>query len=76
MAELGGMNLNEEITPKKVEQYQRITTERHITVDQLPEEQRFSRLSTQTKHFIDTIKMIAYRAETSMVHIIREQTGA
>ena len=96
LAEFGGMNLNEEIAPKKVEQYQRIkgelreeitqlqvdiegfkqkrkATVRHITVAQLPEKQRFSRLSTQTKHFIDTIKMIAYRAETSMVHIVREQ---
>ncbi len=76
LAEFGGMNLIEEIAPEKVEQYQRITTERHITVAQFPEEQRFSRLSTQTKHFIDTVKMLAYRAETSMVHKIREQTGS
>jgi hypothetical protein len=32
----------------------------------LPEEDRFSRLRTERKHFVDTIKMIAYRAESSM----------
>lgn len=44
----------------------------HITVDQLPVEQRFDRLSTQSKHLIDTIKMIAYRAETSMASVLKE----
>ncbi len=51
----------------------RKAVDRHITMGQLPEEKRFSRLSTQTKHFVDTIKMIAYRAETAMVHVVREQ---
>jgi len=32
-----------------------------------------SRLSTQSKHFIDTIKMIAYRAETAMAQTLREK---
>ncbi|MEE8306577.1 MAG: hypothetical protein V3R81_04885, partial [Gammaproteobacteria bacterium] len=41
-------------------------TPRHITVQQLPEDQRFEQLSTPTKHLIDTIKMIAYRSETAM----------
>ena len=45
---------------------------RHISVDELPEEQRFRRLSTQSKHLLDTIKMIAYRAETAMANILRE----
>jgi hypothetical protein len=31
------------------------------------------RLSTQSKHLIDTIKMIAYRAETAMVQIVRQK---
>ena len=34
-------------------------TARHITVDELPEEERFQQLSTPSKHLIDTIKMIA-----------------
>jgi hypothetical protein len=41
-------------------------------VSELPEEARFERLSTQSKHFIDTIKMIAYRAETAMAHLLPE----
>jgi hypothetical protein len=38
----------------------------------LPPEARFDRLSTQSKHFIDIIKMIAYRAETAMAQILRQ----
>lgn len=45
----------------------------HLTFKDLPEDQRFERLAVQSKHFIDTIKMIAYRAETAMVHVLRDQ---
>ena len=38
----------------------------------LPEEDRFPRLRTERKHFIDTIKMIAYRAESSLASLLRE----
>jgi len=51
---------------------QRHNTEHHIPVKSLPEEERFTRLRTERKHFLDTIKMIAYRAETSLVSILRE----
>ncbi|MGH8523963.1 MAG: putative transposase [Gammaproteobacteria bacterium] len=51
----------------------RKAVKQHITVAELPEEARFQRLSTQSKHFIDTIKMIAYRAETAMAYVLREQ---
>jgi hypothetical protein len=44
----------------------------HIKVKDLPEEEQFRQLSTQSKHFIDTIKMIAYRSETAMANLIRE----
>jgi len=47
-------------------------TQRHITVDELPEAARFRQLSTRSKHLIDTIKMIAYRAETAMANSLRE----
>jgi hypothetical protein len=47
-------------------------TEHHIPVKSLPEEDRFTRLRTERKHFIDTLKMIAYRAETSMASLLRE----
>ena len=45
----------------------------HLAVKDLPEEQRFKRLAVQSKHFIDTIKMIAYRAESAMVHVVRDE---
>jgi hypothetical protein len=54
---------------------QRKATPHHIPVKDLPEKDRFTRLLPERKHFIDTIKMIAYRAETSMVSIIREKLG-
>ena len=50
----------------------RKATAHHISVDELPEEQRFRQLSTQSKHLIDAIKMIAYRAETAMANSLRE----
>ena len=37
-----------------------------------PKTHVFDRLSTQSKHLVDTIKMIAYRAETAMAHIVRQ----
>jgi len=47
-------------------------TPHHITTDALPEEARFLQLSTQSKQLIDTVKMIAYRAETAMANSLRE----
>jgi hypothetical protein len=52
---------------------QRKATQRHIPYKDLPEDARFDRLSTQSKHLIDTIKMIAYRAETAMAQIVRQK---
>jgi len=43
-----------------------------VAVNSLPEQDRFARLRTERKHFIDTIKMIAYRAESSMASLLRE----
>lgn len=45
---------------------------RHITLDELPEAERFTRCRPQAKHLLDTIKMVAYRAETAMANILRE----
>lgn len=50
----------------------RTQTEHHILVKSLPEEDRFTRLRTERKHFVDTIKMISYRAETSLASLLRE----
>jgi hypothetical protein len=38
----------------------------------LPPEQRVAQLRGGRKHFIDTIKLIAYRAETALVQLVRE----
>jgi len=48
-------------------------TPHHIPVQDLPEADRFTRLRTERKYFLDTIKMIAYRAETSMASTVREK---
>jgi len=48
-------------------------TARHIAIDELPEEEKFQKLSTPSKHLIDTIKMIAYRAETAMANLLRDK---
>jgi hypothetical protein len=51
---------------------QRKATPRYIPVKDLPEADRFTRLRTERKYFLDTVKMIAYRAETSMAFTLRE----
>lgn len=62
-------NLDREIDNLKK---QRKQTTHHIPVKDLPEEDRFTRLRTERKHFVDTIKMIAYRAESSLASLLRE----
>ncbi len=51
----------------------RKATPKHVTMADLPEEERFRRLGTRGKYLIDTIKMLAYRAETAMAGIVREK---
>jgi hypothetical protein len=46
-------------------------TPRKVTIDSLPEEQRPNELLPLGKMFCDTVKMIAYRAETAMVALLR-----
>jgi len=52
--------------------HQRAEVPTHIVYKDLPPEQRFERLRTDSKHLIDTIKMIAYRAETAMANVLRD----
>jgi hypothetical protein len=52
---------------------ERKALEKKITFKDLPEADRFTQLRTTKKHFVDTIKLIAYRAETALVHIVREK---
>jgi hypothetical protein len=44
-----------------------------IQFKELPEADRFPQLRTAKKHFVDTIKLVAYRAETALVQIAREK---
>ena len=55
---------------------QRRGQDRKIAFSKLPEEDRFEQLSHRSKHFIDTLKITAYRAETALVHILREKIQA
>jgi hypothetical protein len=52
---------------------QRKANPKHIEVKDLPEQDRFRRLRSEKKHFIDTIKLIAYRAETALAELAREK---
>ena len=52
---------------------ERKSTPHYVLVKDLLESDRFSRLLTERKHLVDTIKLIAYRAETSMASLLREQ---
>ena len=49
----------------------RKATAHHLTMAELPEGERFRQLRTHSKQLVDTIKMIAYRAETAMANILR-----
>lgn len=46
-------------------------TTRKVRIDSLPEEERPSQLRPLAKMFTDTVKMIAYRAETALVGLLR-----
>lgn len=46
---------------------------KHTTLDKIPEEERNTRCRTQSKRLLDTIKMVAYRAETAMMNILKER---
>lgn len=50
----------------------RKATKKHVQIKDLPPEGRVAELRGGRKHFIDTIKLIAYRAETALVELARE----
>jgi Transposase protein len=62
--------LQAEVNESKV---QRKAAPRHIPISELPQEARFQQLSVEGKQILDTIKMIAYRAETALVQMARER---
>jgi len=44
----------------------------HLTLGELPPAERFQQLSRAKKHLVDTIKMVAYRAETTLAMALRQ----
>ncbi len=51
---------------------QRKETLRKVPLKDLPEAERYRQLCPESKHFIDTIKIIAYRAESALAGELRE----
>ena len=49
------------------------TTPKHLAWDDLPKEDKFERLAPSRKRLTDTVKLVAYRAETAMTTIVREE---
>ncbi len=49
-------------------------TSKHITWDNLEDQDKFLHLLPERKRLMDTVKMIAYRAETSMAGILKSET--
>jgi hypothetical protein len=44
----------------------------HLTLGELPPLERFQQFSRAKKHLVDTIKMVAYRAETALAMSLRQ----
>jgi len=50
----------------------RATTPRKVQLKELPPADRLRQLCPESKHFIDTVKLIAYRAESALAGEVRE----
>jgi len=48
---------------------------RRMAIKDLPESEKIKRLLPLLKPFLDTIKMIAYRAETGLCALLRDEAG-
>jgi len=62
--------LEHELDTVKTQQQQ---TPTHLKWEKLPEESKFERLAPSRKRLLDTVKMVAHRAETAMAAIVREE---
>jgi hypothetical protein len=49
------------------------STPKHLAWEDLPKEQKFERLAPSRKRLTDTVKLVAYRAETALATIVREE---
>jgi transposase len=48
------------------------STPKHLEWEQFPEDAKFERLAPSRKRLTDTVKLVAYRAETAMSGLLRE----
>ncbi|MEE8251908.1 MAG: hypothetical protein V3R24_09225 [Gemmatimonadales bacterium] len=48
------------------------STPQHLEWDQFPEDAKFERLAPSRKRLTDTVKLVAYRAETALSGLLRE----
>ena len=48
------------------------STPHHLEWDQFPEDAKFERLAPSRKRLTDTVKLVAYRAETALSDLLRE----
>ena len=48
------------------------TTPKHMEWDLFPDDAKFERLAPSRKRLTDTVKLVAYRAETAMSHLLRK----
>jgi len=55
---------------------QRAQTEHHVPLSQVKPEERYTQLSLGSQDLVDTIKLVAYRAETAMAAGVREALPA
>ena len=77
VAQFGALSLEGPLEPAQVARYQTQKSDLQERIDalqkDLAEPERFQRLLPERKHLVDTIKLIAYRAETSMASGVREK---
>jgi hypothetical protein len=52
---------------------QRQALSKHIILKDLPEKERVEQLCGERKHLVDTVKLIAYRAETALMRLAQEK---
>jgi hypothetical protein len=50
-----------------------VSTPKHLAWDDLPEEHKFECLAPSRRRLTDTVKLVAYRAETALATIVREK---
>ncbi len=51
----------------------RASTPKHLQWDDLPQEHKFERLAPSRRRLTDTVRLVAYRAETALATIVREE---